>query len=111
MALLRYQIFLIYIIAFLSLWISLLKNEEKCISTYYEFVSTTLVQTGAHDAILHNLILYAPFIALLCLALYAVTNVIYGMIQFSDCPDALIELEKQIKEAKFELKKRGISCG
>ena len=53
-------------------------------------------------------ILYAPVWAILVLGLYALGSVIYGLTMLEDCPEAATEIERQIVEAKAEMKKRGI---
>ena len=87
MELLRYQIFAATGISLLSIWLALLNN------------STTAS---------NPLVLYAPVWSVLLLGLYAIISVILGTMSFKDCPEAAAEIETQIKEAKTEMKKRGI---
>jgi hypothetical protein len=49
-----------------------------------------------------------PFWIILCLGLYAVGSIAYGVANFADCPDAAAEVERHIKEANTEMKKKGI---
>ena len=87
MELLRYQIFAATGVSLLSIWLALLN----------------------HSATASNpLVLYAPVWSVLLLGLYAIISVILGTMSFKDCPEAAAEIETQIKEAKTEMKKRGI---
>lgn len=54
------------------------------------------------------LVAYAPIWAVLLLGIYAVTTIAVGVINCKDFPDAASELERQVKEAKAEMKKRGV---
>lgn len=90
--LLRYQIFLGYGAAFLAVWYYLLLNHHRYVK------SDSLV----------TLIQWAPFFGLVFFASFALSSLIIGVMNFRDCPDAAAEIEKQVLEAKAELKKRGI---
>ncbi|CAO4374187.1 unnamed protein product [Caenorhabditis nigoni] len=56
----------------------------------------------------HFLVYYAPFFAVFFLGIYAAFNVIYGVATFNDCAEAKVELLQEIKQAKAELKDKGI---
>lgn len=54
------------------------------------------------------LLKYAPVWIILTLGLYAVSSVAYGVVQCKDFPDAALEIEKQVKDAKAEMSRRGV---
>jgi Dolichol-phosphate mannosyltransferase subunit 3 (DPM3) len=54
------------------------------------------------------LITYAPIWTILCLGIYAVTSIGLGVRNVRDVPEAAVELEQQISEARKEMKTRGI---
>lgn len=54
------------------------------------------------------LIDFAPIWGIGLLGIYALSTIAYNVMTFNDCPEAAEELEKQIKEAKAEMKKRGV---
>jgi dolichol-phosphate mannosyltransferase subunit 3 len=83
----RYQIFLIYGALFMALWYGALSTQQEPPSIW---------------------IVYAPVWAILLLGLYALGSVIYGVTTLKDCPEAASEIERQIVQAKAEMKKRGI---
>jgi dolichyl-phosphate mannosyltransferase polypeptide 3 len=87
MELLRYQIFVAIGLSFLSIWLALIKTS---------------------DATLNPLVLYAPVWSIILLGLYAIGSVVLGLMSFKDTPEAAAEIERQIVEAKAEMKKRGI---
>lgn len=92
LGLLRYQLFAVCGIAFLSSWyMALQKKEEWNLSTK----STLLVD-------------FAPLWAIIAVGLYLLTVLVLGVISFEDCPQAAKEIDLQVKEAKAEMKKRGI---
>jgi hypothetical protein len=93
MGLLRYQLFIAYGAVFLAVWIKALsfRNEAKDLSKEVDL-----------------LIKFAPLWAVLGLGVYAVSNLIHGVSNMSDCPDASKEIEQNVKEARKDMKKRGI---
>ena len=91
LGLLRYQIFLVYGVAFLALWQGAKLNVDE--------------STNATTTFIVN---YAPIWGILLLGIYAATTIIHNVMTFNDCPGAAEELERQIKEAKAEMKKRKI---
>lgn len=100
MSLLRYQVVMGYVVAFVSIWIFALSRKD------------TLKESAANYGIPEDqimlLVKWAPVIAIFCLGVYALSALIVGVIQFKDCPESATELEKQVEEAKRELKKRRI---
>lgn len=54
------------------------------------------------------LIKFAPVWAVLALGIYAVSNLIHGIVKMSDSPEAAKEIDQNVKEARKEMKKRGI---
>jgi len=54
------------------------------------------------------IVLYAPLWGILSLGFYAIFNIAMGVKNVRDVPEAAMELEQQILEAKQEMKKRGI---
>lgn len=87
MKLLRYQIFLAIGTSFISIWLALIKSSGDT---------------------LNPLVLYAPVWSIILLGLYAIGSIVLGLISFKDTPEAAIEIERQILEAKTEMKKRGV---
>ena len=82
---LRYQIFLSFGVCFLSFWLALIKNETRS-----------------------PLIIYSPILLVGLLGIYAVGSISLGLMSFMDAPEAAAEIERQITEAKAEMKKRGV---
>jgi len=87
MELLRYQIFIAIGVPFLSIWLALIKG---------------------FDTTLNPLVLYAPIWSVILLGLYATGSIVFGLMSFKDTPEAATEIERQILEAKTEMKKRGV---
>mmetsp|Transcript_10117 Transcript_10117/g.20124 ORF Transcript_10117/g.20124 Transcript_10117/m.20124 type:complete len:113 (+) Transcript_10117:269-607(+) len=50
----------------------------------------------------------SPLIALALLAVYAVSDIAFTVLTFNDCKEAAAEIDKQVVEARKEMKKRGI---
>ena len=90
--LLRYQVFLAYGVLFLALWNAALRATE----------------TNDPNDLSSVLAYYAPVWAILLLGVYAVSSIAYGVMTFEDFPDAAAEIERQIKEARAEMTKRGV---
>ena len=89
MGLLRYQIFLTYGVAFLSVWYYALLNQT-------EWNLPPLLVT------------FAPLWAIIVLGVVLLTRLILGVLAYQDCPEAAKEIEEQITEAMAEMKKRRI---
>lgn len=89
--LLRWQLFATYAIAFLAIW---------------SFALSAKVESS--DGVTNLLVDYAPVWAILALGLYAAVNVLVGVANFRDYPEAAAEIEQQVAEARKELKRRGV---
>jgi dolichyl-phosphate mannosyltransferase polypeptide 3 len=87
--LLRYQVFLGYGFLFLAVWYAALSSQKDMESP-------------------NPLIVYAPVWAIILLAIYGIGSIAYGVAVFEDMPEAAAEMEKQIVEARQEMKKRGV---
>jgi dolichyl-phosphate mannosyltransferase polypeptide 3 len=86
--LLRYQVFLGYGFLFLAVWYALLNKQDMKSP--------------------NPLIVYAPVWAITLLAIYGIGSIAYGVAAFEDMPEAAAEINKQIIEARQEMKKRGV---
>lgn len=53
-------------------------------------------------------ILYLPVILIFLFGLYAATVVLYRVFTFNNCEEAAVELQKEIKEAKADLRSKGL---
>lgn len=87
MELLRYQFFIAIGLSFLSIWLALIKSSDTTVSP---------------------LVFYAPVWSVILLGLYAISSVVLGLVTLRDTPEAAAEIERQVVEAKAEMKKRGI---
>ena len=96
MALLRYQLFLVIGVGFMSIWYALL--TQQCNKNDKDNANTKS----------NILIVYAPIWAIILLGIYAVVSIGYGLMNFKDTPEAAKELDKEIVEAKAAMKRRGI---
>jgi len=105
MGLLRYQIFLVYGIAFVSVWYYALQRKDEIVRAAGD---TVFVGGMISPKLLVILVDWAPLFAVLALGLYAFLLLVIGVIKFRDCPEAAAELEVQVAQAKKELKKKGI---
>jgi hypothetical protein len=94
MGLLRYQVFIAYGAVFLAIW--------------YKALSFRKEAKGLLSNEVDLLIQFAPVWAVLGLGIHAISNVIIGVTDMSDCPDAAKEIEQNVKEAREDMKKRGI---
>ena len=74
----------------LSLWLGV----------YYEAVA---VGTGA----LRTSLLLSPLLLLATFCLYSVLVIAYRVATFNDCEEAALELQKQISEARMDLRSKG----
>lgn len=92
LGLLRYQVFLVYGFVFLAVWQGAKMNQDESKAS----VTARIVVD------------FAPLWGVLLLGLYAVTTIIYNVLTFNDCTEATKELERQIKEAKAEMRKREV---
>ena len=87
-SLIRYQVFLANGLALTSVWYAAILSIQN------DWASP--------------LIIYAPWWVATSLTVYAILSIFYGVINLEDFPDAALEIEKQITEAKSEMRKRGI---
>jgi dolichyl-phosphate mannosyltransferase polypeptide 3 len=94
--LLRYQLFLSAFILFLGLW--------KASVARLTIIQKTL---SIDPDITKIIIIYLPIWAILLLGFYALFSVLYKVATFGDCPEAAIELSRQIEEAKKKLSQKG----
>jgi predicted membrane protein len=90
-ALLRYQLFLGIGVLILSIWLAIFLNESYSNS--------------------NPIVTFAPLWICVALAAYAFLSIAYGVIICKDFPAAAREIEEQVKEAKVEMKRRGIGEG
>jgi hypothetical protein len=104
--LLRYQIFTSYGILIIGLWYAAIQNRSSIIDS--NETPNIPIFSSLPEKIQGALIDYFPMWILFCLAIYAIGSLVIGVANFSDCPDAAAEVERQAKEAKVEMKKRGI---
>jgi dolichyl-phosphate mannosyltransferase polypeptide 3 len=91
--LLRYQVFLCYGALFLALWYASFQVKDNLVERM---------------TIANIIIPWAPLWLLIVLGVYALGCIGYGMISSRDYPEAALELEQEIQEAKAEMKRRGI---
>uniref|UniRef100_A0A7S4QH85 Dolichol-phosphate mannosyltransferase subunit 3 n=1 Tax=Ditylum brightwellii TaxID=49249 RepID=A0A7S4QH85_9STRA len=96
---LRYQLFLSYLIALCVLWSSAKQPQHK--QTIASFLS---VSSSTADVLID----LAPLWVIIGLALYGIGSIALAMLTFASCPAALAELENDVKEAKVQLTKLGI---
>jgi Dolichol-phosphate mannosyltransferase subunit 3 (DPM3) len=90
---LRYQIFVAYGVAFISAWYNygLSKKEDYSLSPAVNLLVT-----------------FAPIWAVLALGIFLLARLILGVLAYQDCPDAAQEIDRQIVEARVEMKRRKI---
>uniref|UniRef100_A0A7S4JTX8 Dolichol-phosphate mannosyltransferase subunit 3 n=1 Tax=Odontella aurita TaxID=265563 RepID=A0A7S4JTX8_9STRA len=98
--LLRYQIFMVYGFAFLATWQAALTHK----TTIVEALGTVGIELSLGNIA----VTYAPFWAISCIGIFAVMSIGYGVLTFEDCPEATAELDRQVKDTREELKKRGV---
>ncbi|XP_046753556.1 dolichol-phosphate mannosyltransferase subunit 3 [Diprion similis] len=53
-------------------------------------------------------ILYLPLILIILFGVYAASVVLYRTFTFNNCEEAAVELQKEIKEAKADLRSKGL---
>jgi hypothetical protein len=93
-SLLRYQVFLGYGFLFLAIWYAALSSSQK-----------DLESPNNNN---NPLIVYAPIWAILLLAVYGIGSIAYGVAVFENMPEAAAEIDKQVLEARKEMRKRGV---
>jgi len=128
MRLIRYQEILVYVVGFLSAWwtFGISKREElrtALLQSLQQEEAEDTTGDGNSSSLSSSLLRllarrtdvvllavdWAPVLAVVVLGLYALSSLVVGVIRFNDRPDAAVELEAHVREAKKELKKRGIS--
>lgn len=82
----RYQLFCLYTFAFLGIWM-VLKTE----------------------AVDNPMVTYAPLWLVAGIGAFAAFSILSGVASLEDCPEAAKEVERDIREAKIAMKKKGIS--
>jgi hypothetical protein len=102
--LLRYQIFIAYGVALLSLWYGTIQNKDSILIYVGKVPFSSQLPTLVKDTMID----FLPIYFLLGLAIYAAGSVVIGVINFSDCPDAAAEVDRHVKEARAALKQRKI---
>ena len=70
-------------------------------------IKSTISSSSSTSGVIDIGIRYMPLIAILLLGLYALNTVIYKVATFGDCPEAGLELSKEILVAKEKLKSAG----
>lgn len=61
-----------------------------------------------HSDYVRHFVLFLPFYALLAFAAVSVSIIAWRVYTFNDCKEAAEELQQEIKEAREDLKKRGL---
>jgi Dolichol-phosphate mannosyltransferase subunit 3 (DPM3) len=94
---LRYQVMLSWFFLWGSLWYKaiLSLDDIKTISPF-------------PDEVTNLIILLCPLWMLIFLAFYAASCILYGLLTMEDFPQASVELEREIIEAKEDMKKRNV---
>lgn len=89
---LRYQVFLTYGVAFLSVWsYCLIRKDEFDLSPTVSLMVT-----------------FAPALAVIVLGIFLLARLILGVLAYQDCPEAAREIDIQIAEAKAEMNRRKV---
>jgi len=84
-------------------WVSpCLKHNHTCTKQKGSFYNIKTGNRAQKDAIL-----VAPFAAVFLFGLYSLVVVLYRVAIFPTCPDAAVELRKQMVEAEADLKSKG----
>ena len=103
---LRYQLFLSRLVAGLAVWYATLRS--RVFVAHNSGNEDNKNDNNTSPPIAMFLVTYAPIWTILCLGIYAVTSIGLGVRSVRDVPEAAVELEQQISEARKEMKKRGI---
>jgi dolichyl-phosphate mannosyltransferase polypeptide 3 len=106
--LLRWQIFTTYAVGFLAMWRAAIVWKNSQVINDNSSSSSSGETSSPPSFPVDLLIDYAPFWAIIVLGIYAGGSVVWGVLNFRDCPEAATEIEQQVVEAKKELQKRGI---
>lgn len=111
MGLLRYQIFLGYAFAFISVWLVALRRKEEIVDSVVAALSSQADSSDAVGAIANAVVDFMPILAVVAFGLYALLLLVVGVIRFEDVPEAAKELETHVAEAKEEMRKRKLNFG
>jgi hypothetical protein len=110
--LLSYQIFLSIGIIFLQVWYACLLNLEKitawCSTTRLNSISGGGISGGSSTHIIEAILRYLPLWTIILLGIYALTMVLVRVHTMKDCPEAAVELAKEIEMAKESLRRKGL---
>ena len=49
-----------------------------------------------------------PLAALVAFALYSALAILWSVVTFPSCPEAAVELQREVEEARADLRKRGV---
>ena len=101
LGLLRYQIFLAYGLAFLAMWQAATHNREA-IADKLEFV-------GIQKTHANLFVTFLPLLAIAALGIYGILSIGYGVATFADCPKAAADINREVKEARVALRKKGMT--
>ena len=58
---------------------------------------------------MYRMVLTLPFVLVMLFGIYSLCFIVYKVLTFNDCPEAAEELKRQIKQAKKELKEKGMT--
>ncbi|KAL3757459.1 hypothetical protein ACHAWU_006666 [Discostella pseudostelligera] len=117
--LLSYQIFLSIGIIFLQVWYTCLLNLEK-ITAWWSSRLNNIISisgggvisvsggSGSSTHIIEIIIRYLPVWTILSLGIYALSMVLVRVHTMKDCPEAAVELAKEIEMAKESLRRKGL---
>mmetsp|Transcript_4469 Transcript_4469/g.6634 ORF Transcript_4469/g.6634 Transcript_4469/m.6634 type:complete len:100 (+) Transcript_4469:256-555(+) len=94
---LRYQVFLSWAALWGAIWYQSMQSIDLVIEA-----------SPASPDMTRLLVNLLPLWILVALAFYAIFTILYGLATLGDFPQAAAELEKQIVEAKKEMKARGV---
>ena len=87
-------------------------NEWLLTLTLLAGVWTAIItRTVTSDALENNrtVIFFSPIIAVAMFGIYSVIVIIYRVATFNDCEEAAEELQKQIVEARKDLREKGFN--
>lgn len=94
---LRFQVFLCWGALLTAIWYQALKSQNEIVSYSPLSEKVTII-----------LVKFFPLWILCTLAIYALSIILHGVLSLSDFPQAISKLEKEIVEAKLDMKQRGV---
>jgi dolichyl-phosphate mannosyltransferase polypeptide 3 len=108
---LRYQKFLALVALYLACYVMWLRqlsvsSFSSLLSAWVDALKPSPQLLGAADAAT-----LSPFLVVVGLGVYAVADIMYTVLTFNDCKDAAEEIDRQVLEARKEMKKRKIKVG